>query len=109
MTSLVWTTVAMPSVILWVLLLAAAPGTADSPPKGAQPFRTETFPGCGMSADHYLLDVDEPRQVWLRPDDPSQPAALLTTYERNGNLVPSDDCTMIALNDDLGSNVSEVR
>lgn len=93
----------------FLLLLASPPVTPVGPPQDAKPFKIEVSPSdCAITAEHHLPGVDLPRQVWLRSNAAGQPT-LLTTYERDASLVFSPDCGMIALNDNLGSDTSEVR
>jgi hypothetical protein len=82
---------------------------AQDPPKNVKPFKSEEIWGCEMTAEYYFFAPDESRQIWLHFKKDSKHKVLLTTYERDAELVYSNDCNLIALNDDLGSNVSEIH
>lgn len=91
-------------IILFVLMLSAG-GAAQPHGKLIQSDASE----CGIIADHFFADSDSQREIWLRLLDSSEKPSLLAKYGRNAEVVFSQDCSMIALNDNLGSNISEVR
>ena len=71
--------------------------------------KSDDAPECGLTAEHYFLGPDQARQIWLRAKTDREHPVLLTRYDRDADLVFSPDCGMIAMNDNLGSDVSEVR
>lgn len=74
-------------------------------------FQSDESSICNLVADHYHVGSDghNLREIWLRSTASTEVPVLLTKYERNAEVMFSPDCTMIALNDDLGSNLSEVQ
>ena len=92
-------------ILLFVMLLSQA--TAN--PSHGELFQSDQSE-CGIVAEHYHQgDPDQEREIWLRFTESSEQPTLLTTYMRNAEVIFSQNCSMIALNDNLGSNVSEVR
>lgn len=75
-----------------------------------QLMKTEVVDDCRLVAEHYWSPSrpDGKRELWLRATD-SRGRVLLTTYDRNADTLFSPDCSVVALNDHLGSDVSEVR
>jgi hypothetical protein len=75
-------------------------------------FRSESIPNCSLVAEHYWpppADRDKPRELWLRATNAPERRTLLATYVRDADVVFSPDCSAVALNDYVGSNIAEVR
>lgn len=94
-----------------LLILVLAFLQHAEPARDLKLIKSEAAGGCSLIAEHYWSPShpDVSRQIWLRPGPSSTRRILLTTYQRDADSVFSPDCTMIAVNDNLGSNIAEVR
>src|SRR5262249_58260682 len=94
-------------VVIGVVLIASLPLFAAEDAK-KELFQSDESTSCNLVADHYHVgdDMNNFREIWLRSSASPEAPVLLTKYERNAEAIFSPDCTMIALNDDMGSNVS---
>lgn len=73
--------------------------------------KSQDVTGCSLIAEYYWSRSapDRSREIWLRSTGSPARHIRLTTYERDADVVFSPDCEMIALNDNVGSNIGEVR
>jgi hypothetical protein len=90
-------------VSLWV--------TQRGPAADLKLMTSEENPNCSLVAEHFSSRAhpEAKREVWLRATAGAPRRVLLTTYERNAETLFSPDCSTVALNDNLGSDVAEVR
>ncbi len=89
------------ALLLFTSCLVAAPE-----PK---PFGSWISPTGALKVEAFFVNADSPRTAYLF--DPAKPnnRQVLCTFERSAEFLFSPDGKWIAMNDQLGSNVTEIR
>ncbi len=66
-------------------------------------------PSGNLIAEHYFTSSDEPRQIFLMETTGHSKPIFLVSYRRNAKVLFSPNERWLVLNDNLGSNISQVR
>ena len=92
------------------LLLVALLALVSQPLTGqGEKIQTDTSSSGQLLAEHFFFGADAPRRIYVRATAGKGQLVLLTEYPRNGTVLFSPDDKWIALNDNLGSDMAEVR
>ncbi len=70
---------------------------------------TNRSPSGNIVAEHYFTLPDELRRIFLRETGSNSKPILLVSYNRDAQVLFSPDEKWLILNDNPGSNISEVR
>ena len=82
-------------------------GHAAEPSKGKQLLRSETSPLGTLIVEYYSVGAER-NEIWLRPQGAQLSAVRLYRYKRDAGVLFAPNENWLALNDYVGSNVSEV-